>query len=107
MDQDSSFYRKVGELVRAERKSKNFSQQYLADKTSLSRVSITNIELGKQKLLLHTLVDIAKALEVPPDKLIPVDEPKVDFESVKDQLPTREAKRLMKGFFDDGETAEE
>lgn len=38
---------------------------------SLTRTSITNVEKGRQKLLLHTLADIAKALQVEPASLLP------------------------------------
>jgi transcriptional regulator with XRE-family HTH domain len=47
------------------------TQEGLADKVSLTRTSIINIEKGRQQILLHNLVDIARALQVPPAELIP------------------------------------
>jgi transcriptional regulator with XRE-family HTH domain len=48
------------------------TQEALASQVALTRTSITNIERGRQKLLLHTLVDIAHALSVEPAELLPV-----------------------------------
>jgi hypothetical protein len=37
----------------------------------LSRTSIANIEAGRQKILLHQLLDLAAAVEVHPSALLP------------------------------------
>ena len=50
------------------------TQEALATKTKLTRTSIINIEKGRQQLLLHTLLDIATALQVSPIELIPEQE---------------------------------
>jgi transcriptional regulator with XRE-family HTH domain len=47
------------------------TQEALAKKVSLTRTSIINIEKGRQQILLHNLVDIARALQVSPAELIP------------------------------------
>ena len=47
------------------------TQEALAAKARLTRTSIINIEKGRQQVLLHTLVDIANALNVSPIELIP------------------------------------
>jgi DNA-binding XRE family transcriptional regulator len=47
------------------------TQEALASKISLSRTSVINIEKGRQQLLVHMLVDIARALHVAPSDLIP------------------------------------
>src|SRR5687767_12498705 len=107
MDKQDSFYAEVGRLVREERKAKKLTQDQLAEKVSLNRVSITNIESGKQKILLHTLIDIAKALEISPNKLIPKEEGKIDYEIIKAQLDTKEAKRIGKIFFEQFESGKE
>ena len=44
----------------------------MAEKVSLTRTTVTNIEKGRQQLLVHTLVDIAKALNVSIELLLPV-----------------------------------
>jgi transcriptional regulator with XRE-family HTH domain len=47
------------------------TQEGLAQLVSLTRTSITNIEKGRQKILLHTLRDIADALQVQVATLVP------------------------------------
>lgn len=47
------------------------TQEALASKISLSRTSVINIEKGRQQLLVHMLVDIARSLNVAPVDLIP------------------------------------
>lgn len=71
LGREHDFYRDVGQRVRVARKKSGMTQQFLASKVFLSRVSITNLEMGRQKLMLHTLVDIASELHVAPGDLIP------------------------------------
>jgi transcriptional regulator with XRE-family HTH domain len=47
------------------------TQEALAVKAALTRTSIVNIEKGRQQILLHTLLDISRALEVSLTDLIP------------------------------------
>jgi transcriptional regulator with XRE-family HTH domain len=73
VDDRESFYEEVGRRIREARKRRKprLTQQGLADLVALTRTSITNVEKGRQKLLLHTLADIASALEVDPASLLP------------------------------------
>lgn len=64
-------YRTVGERIRDERKRQNITQDELASQVGLTRTSITNVEKGRQKLLLHTLIQIANILGIPPARLLP------------------------------------
>jgi len=52
-------------------KIKKLTQAKLAGLLSLTRTSITNIEKGRQKLLVHTLLGLAECLSVPVRELIP------------------------------------
>lgn len=70
MEDHSTFYKTVGEKIRSQR-GKNLSQEALASAVGLTRTSISNIEKGRQKMLLHTLVDIADALRVEAASLLP------------------------------------
>lgn len=73
MNDYQPFYKEVGRRIleaRLRRKPK-LTQQGLADLVSLTRTSITNVEKGRQKFLLHTLADIARALQVEPASLLP------------------------------------
>lgn len=71
MQKEQDFYREVGRRVREVRQRTNMTQQSLASKVSLSRASVTNLEMGRQKLMLHTLIDIASELHVAPADLLP------------------------------------
>ena len=67
----SELYKFVGKRIRAVREKRKVSQERLAKQIGLTRTSVTNIEGGRQKLLLHTLVEIAKQLHVPTVDLLP------------------------------------
>ena len=69
-ENNREFYAAVGRKIAARRNGR-LTQEALASKTSLTRTSIINIEKGRQQILLHTLVDIATALQVSPVELIP------------------------------------
>ena len=70
MQDRDAFYKQVGEKIRTQR-GKNLSQEALASAIGLTRTSISNIENGRQRLLLHTLADIAAALKVDTAGLLP------------------------------------
>jgi transcriptional regulator with XRE-family HTH domain len=70
MKDHSEFYKQVGQSIRT-RRGKNLSQEALACAVGLTRTSISNIESGRQKMLLHTFVDIADALKVEASTLLP------------------------------------
>jgi transcriptional regulator with XRE-family HTH domain len=73
---EDRLYRLFGNRVRALREEKNVTQDELGRRVDLSRTSITNIEKGRQRVLLHQMVDIARALDAEPTELIPVSERK-------------------------------
>lgn len=64
-------YDVVGERIRGARDAKNLSQAALAKRLGLSRVSIVNIEKGRQRPPLHVLWDIAEALGLEAAQLVP------------------------------------
>jgi transcriptional regulator with XRE-family HTH domain len=92
MKSHDDFYQEVGRRIRAVRKQRNLTQEDLGGRVSLTRTSITNIEKGRQKLLLHTLAEIADALEVGASKLIPESEgqPDQELEEALKDRPTPE-----------------
>ncbi|MBU6481638.1 MAG: helix-turn-helix domain-containing protein, partial [Nitrospirae bacterium] len=47
------FYSQFGRLVRAHRCRNRLTQQQLSKRLKMSRASIANIELGRQKIPLH------------------------------------------------------
>lgn len=70
-EQQTIFYEMLGEKIREARKNQNLSQEDLADKLGMSRVSIVNIETGKQRLPLHVLADISELLKITVPELLP------------------------------------
>jgi len=69
-------YQLFGDRVRELREEKNVTQEELARRVDLSRTSITNIEKGRQRILLHQLVEIASALDAKPQDLMPAEQVK-------------------------------
>lgn len=66
-----SFYREFGERVRRAR-GERFSQAELARRIGMSRGSVANIEVGRQRIPLHVLTVLARELDVDPSSLLPV-----------------------------------
>lgn len=66
-----AFYGEVGRRIRLERERRVWTQDMLSAKVSLTRSSISNIEAGRQKFLLHDLAEIAFAFGVPLSQLLP------------------------------------
>ncbi|MDI6716719.1 MAG: helix-turn-helix transcriptional regulator [Actinomycetota bacterium] len=81
-------YEEVGRRIRKAREKRNLTQERLAELISLTRTSITNIERGNQKLLLHTLYDIASTLGVDPHSLLPKEPDSSYSMQLRDSLPS-------------------
>lgn len=80
-------YKAIGKRVQNRRTAKKISQAELAKKISVTSPHISNIERGKTKVSLPTLMEIARALNTTLDDL------------VCDSLP--EAKDIILGDFSD------
>ncbi|UVO28161.1 helix-turn-helix domain-containing protein [Bradyrhizobium arachidis] len=65
-----TFNEELGRQIRAARKGK-LTQEGLGSLVGLSRTAITNIECGRQRLLVDQLVEIASALGVSASSLLP------------------------------------
>lgn len=68
--ENRDFYAAVGQRI-AKLRNGRLTQEALANRTGLTRTSIINIEKGRQQILLHTLIDISRALQVSVIELIP------------------------------------
>lgn len=60
----------VGMKVRLMREMLGLTQEDLAKRVGLKRVSITNIEIGRQRLMLDSIEDFARALGTTPKHLL-------------------------------------
>ena len=86
------FYDEFGKLLGSLRKRARMSQEGLALAVGLSRTSITNIELGRQRVLLHLLPKLARALGCSPEELIPpIEEPPELEQRIQRALAKRRA----------------
>ncbi|WP_079085593.1 helix-turn-helix domain-containing protein [Streptomyces dysideae] len=65
------FYASVGDRVRDARSAARMTQAELADRLSLARSSIANIEAGRQRIPLHVFFLIADALGADAKDLLP------------------------------------
>ena len=80
-DYNSALYKIVGERIRQFRVDHCLSQEQLSQKTqlvggsigSISRTSISNIEVGRQQAPLHVLLVLSKALHTEVHCLLPTD----------------------------------
>lgn len=63
-------YVAIGKNIRTLRKTRNLSQEQLAEKIWISTTHMSHIETGSTKLSLSVLVDIADALQVGTDELL-------------------------------------
>ena len=66
-----ALYRVFGRRLREIREKKHVPQQELATLSGLTRSSIANIESGKQRVLLHQVLQFAEALHVTVGDLVP------------------------------------
>lgn len=68
---ESELYEELGRLVRKHRERLGISQDVLAQAIELSRASVANIETGRQRIPLHHLYRLARALKVEAEALLP------------------------------------
>jgi len=68
-------YKAFGAKVRERREAMAMTQLQLSRQIGLTRGSVANIEAGRQSVLLHQFLDIAAALQMEPELLLPVRTP--------------------------------
>jgi transcriptional regulator with XRE-family HTH domain len=71
MNDHDAFYKRLGERIRAKRLDRGLSQEGLAKAIGLKRPSMSNIEKGRQNILLHTFCDIVETLDTNANALLP------------------------------------
>ena len=78
-------YYKIGQRIRALRKSHHLSQDQLAELAGISTTHMSHIETGNTKLSLSVLVKLATVLSVQTDELL-FDIPQVNTTASKQQI---------------------
>jgi transcriptional regulator with XRE-family HTH domain len=101
-EEQDIFYKTLGKSIKEARIRKKIKQETLSkDLGFVSRISIVNIESGKQKVQLHTLLEISNILNVSISELIP------HVEDVQKQMNPKFKIKINKEIpSDDSETAE-
>jgi transcriptional regulator with XRE-family HTH domain len=66
----NNFYAKLGDSIRRRREELRLTQAELGESLGLSRTSVTNIERGRQRLLIDQFQRVCKALDVSADMLL-------------------------------------
>jgi transcriptional regulator with XRE-family HTH domain len=61
----------LGKRIRQKRLSSGLTQAQLAERIAISRTSLTNMELGRQRLLVDQLYKVAEVLNTLPRDLLP------------------------------------
>jgi transcriptional regulator with XRE-family HTH domain len=76
MLEKNEFYMLLGANLRAKREALGLRQAEVAESVGISRTSLTNIECGRQRILVDQLAEICARLAVTPSELIPVEAPR-------------------------------
>lgn len=63
-------YIALGEVMMAFRHERGLTQEELADWLGVLRTSIANMEAGRQRIMLHTVLDLAALMSTEPGELI-------------------------------------
>lgn len=66
-------YQHIGRVIKRQRRDKKLLQQDLAERLEISRPSICLLEKGKQRVMMHDLPKIARAIGVKVIELVPPD----------------------------------
>lgn len=87
MPKTDPLYAQFGKLIRGYRRRHKITQLQLGDRIGLTRTSITNIEKGRQKVLLHQVFQLADALQVNPETLLPRQFTRESESQIEDKIP--------------------
>lgn len=66
----NQLYEAVGVRIRNARQRANLTQTELAQRLDMTRSSVANFEAGRQRVTLHTLLQIAEELKTPAAELL-------------------------------------
>lgn len=90
-------YKNIGVRLKIARRQKKFTQARLAGIVGLTRTSITNIEKGQQQILVHKLYELATALNLSAEALLPQMKPTANstgHDRLPEELSNKERKWL-------------
>lgn len=70
-EDEEKLHAALGKKIRELRQSSGLTQAELADRIAISRTSLTNVELGRQRVLVDQLYKMADVLNTRPQDLLP------------------------------------
>lgn len=81
-------YQRMGEVVRDLRHEAGWTQEDLACQIGLTRTSITNIEVGRQRLMMHQVAELADVFGITVGRIIgaAIDPPNVSGKEHRQQI---------------------
>jgi len=82
IDRDE-FYIELGAKLRAKREATGLTQADVAEVAGISRTSLTNMEGGRQRILVDQLVLLCGKLGASPAEVIPVETPRPKRDQAK------------------------
>lgn len=82
------FYQKLGAAIRAFRKLQNMTQKDLAQRLNRSLACVSKYEKGGMAIDVFTIYEIAAALSISPQMLLPSEEQSVQSDILSENLPT-------------------
>ena len=91
----TTLYIEIGRRIQQARRTAGITQAELADAIGLSRTSMSNIERGRHKILLHKLEDVSRVVGISLHGLIP--DRRFEKARLENQLPTNVSSDL-RGF---------
>ena len=86
MTEREKIYESLGKAIRARREALKLTQMELSDLVGMSRASVTNIECGRQSLLVDQLYKFAEVLTTTPAELLPPPEAPAAARKASDEL---------------------
>lgn len=104
---DEAFYKQLGRRLQGFRLRQGITQEDLGRRLNppVKRASIANVESGKQRLLLHTFIQIAEILDCEMGELLPavggrvhkgIIETELASELTKLKMPRRAVQRISR-----------
>lgn len=101
-------YRKIGKRIQKAREEAGISQGELASRLGLTQAAFSNYELGKRRLYLKTIEQIANVLQKPLNYFfdetttqmdmkpgVPEDETIIEINKLLQELPADERKNIL------------
>ncbi len=72
MSEIEPVYKRIGQELKKMREKREYLQQEVGDALGLTRVSVGNIEAGRQRLMLHQILDLVRHRFLSREQLISV-----------------------------------